>query len=270
MQSYQDIGVRLENFVATVELQRPPHNFFDFHWVKALADAFTDLDANPDCRAIVLAAQGQSFCAGANFDTSGTAKKAAGKAEVFGADSFRTSTADLYQEAVRLFRIKKPIIAAVHGAAIGGGLGMALLADFRITCPEARFSANFSCLGIHPGFGLTITLPRLIGQQKADLLFYTGRRIKGEAAVAMGLADALAPNPEATYKAAVDLAAEIAANAPLAVQSVRATMRVGLADRIAKQTDHELEQQQWLRETEDAEEGIKAVAERRAGRFKGC
>ena len=76
---------------------------------------------------------------------------------------------------MRIFRNKKPIVAAIHGAAIGGGLGLAVSADFRVTCPEARFAANFTKLGFHPGFGLTATLPELVGKNNAELIFYTSR-----------------------------------------------------------------------------------------------
>ena len=85
--------------------------------------------------------------------------------------------------------------AAVQGAAVGGGLGLAMMPDFRVAAPEARFTANFARLGFHQGFGLSETLPRAIGQQKALELFYTGRRVKGEEAVAIGLADQLAAEP---------------------------------------------------------------------------
>ena len=92
-----------------------------------------------------------------------------------------------------MFACRKPVVAAVQGPAIGGGLGVALVADFRVTCAEAKFSANFNRLGFHPGFGLSATLPRLVGVQKAAMLFYTGRRINGTEAAAMGLADLLVP-----------------------------------------------------------------------------
>jgi enoyl-CoA hydratase/carnithine racemase len=175
----------------------------------------------------------------------------------------------LYVEAVRLFSARKPIIAAVQGAAVGAGLGLALVADFRVVAPEARFTANFVKLGFHPGFGITHTLPRLIGQQKAALLCLTGRRVTGEQALELGLADVLAPldQLEAT---AIALAKEIAENAPLAVQSTRATFRAGLAAAVKAQTDHELVEQTWLRKTADFAEGVRAVAERRAGNFVGA
>src|SRR5690606_13245125 len=135
------------------------------------------------------------------------------------------------KEASRLFRTRKPIVAAVHGAAIGGGLGLACVADFRVTCQEARFSANFTRLGFHPGFGLTATLPRLVGPQMAALLFYTGRRIPGDEAVRIGLADLLVPQAE-VRSAAEALATEIAQSGPLAVVATRETLRRGLADAV--------------------------------------
>jgi len=159
-------------------------------------------------------------------------------------------------------------VAAIQGSAVGGGLGLALVADFRVVSPEARFAANFTKLGIHPGFGLTYTLPRLIGPQRASLMFYTGRRIPGEQAVEWGLADVLA-QADRLRDTAKDLAREIAESAPLAVRSTRATMRRGLADAVRAQTDHEFAEQSWLIRTEDHQEGVRAVAERRPGRFQG-
>ena len=253
-----DVEVSLESYVGVVEIQRPPHNFFDAALIKNLVQAFTELDEMDECRAIVLAAQGKSFCAGANFSSEENV--------LDGKNSDNRNP--LYVEAVKLFSNKKPVVGAIQGAAIGGGLGVALVPDFRVTCPEATFAANFVKLGFHPGFGLTYTLPRLIGQQKAALMFYTGRRIKGEQAQAWGLADVLTQR-EKVREEAIKLAAEIAANAPLAVTSVRATMRRGLALQVQSQTDHEGKEQSWQRETEDFQEGIKAVAERRAGNFIG-
>ena len=258
---FKEIGVSRDGPVATVEMRRPPHNFFDGDLVAELADAFERLDADPECRAIVLAAEGRSFCAGADFSkrmeigtlAEGT-RSAAGR--------------HLYKEAIRLFRTAKPIVAAVHGAAIGGGLGLALVADFRVTCQEARFSANFNRLGFHPGFGLTATLPRLVGAQQAALLFYTGRRISGDEARRIGLADLLVPQPE-VRGAAQALALEIAQSAPLAVVSTRATLRRGLIEAIEAATERELVEQDWLRRTEDFREGVKAMAERRLPDFHG-
>jgi enoyl-CoA hydratase/carnithine racemase len=262
--TYADIEVSLDDYVATVTIQRPPHNFFDFNLICSIADAFEDLDKNVDCRAIVLTAEGKSFCAGANFGGDDAINRE--EESKPGENAFRRRSGRLYGEAVRLFKAKKPVVCAVQGAAIGGGLGLALVGDFRVTCPEARFSANFSRLGFHPGFGLTHTLPALIGQQKAHLMFYTGRRIKAEQALEWGLADVLVAKDE-LLTTARELAREIAGSAPLAVQSIRETVRQGLADRVQAATDRELQEQEWLLKTEDAKEGIKATAERREPNF---
>lgn len=255
---YGDVSVRLDGHIAIIEIHRPPHNHFDAQLMKDLADAFVAMDRDHDCRTIVLASEGKSFCAGANFHSNPA------KAE----DEVAATTSRLYQNAVRLFACVKPIVAAVQGAAIGGGLGLALVADFRVVSPDARFGANFVKLGIHPGFGLTHTLPRIIGIQRASLMFYTGRRITGEEAVAWGLGDVLA-EPDRLREEALKLAAEIAECAPLAVQSTRATLRRGLVDAVRAQTDHEHAEQSLLFQTEDHKEGVRAVSERRPGQFKG-
>ncbi len=253
--TFGDIEVTVRDLVATVEIQRPPYNYFDYALIQQIADAFEALDDDPACRAIVLAAKGKAFCAGANFGDPN-------RSSDLGANH-------LYVEAVRLFRTKKPIVGAIHGAAVGGGLGLALVPDFRIACPETRFAANFTRLGFHPGFGLTYTLPRVIGENNAALMFYTSRRIKGEEAHAMGLADMLVPQ-DRVRAAAQDLAREISESSPLGVIETRATMRRGMADAVRAATDHELKIQNALRETADFQEGIKAMSERRVPNFTGA
>ena len=268
---YELIGVTLDRaHVATVELRNGQFNYFDLRMISELCDAFGVLDEDPTCRAIVLAAQGKAFCAGANFG--GGSSNASPFGDVADEDGdegsiFRRTTGRLYGHAVRLFQNKKPIVGAIHGSAVGGGLGLALVPDFRVTCKEAKFSANFSLLGIHPGFGLTYTLPALIGASNAHLMFFTGRRLNGEQACEIGLADILTERDQ-VRAAAYKLAAELASAAPLAVMSIRETVRAGLADKVRAATNRELQEQEWLIQTEDAAEGVKAVAERRAGNFK--
>lgn len=252
-----DVRVSHEGHVALVEICRPPHNFFDFDLVKDMADALEVLENDPNCRAIVLCAQGTAFCAGADFS----------RGNRFVADSPRRVN-PLYGEAARMFSCPKPIVAAVHGPAIGGGLGLSLVADFRVACKEARFSANFNRLGFHPGFGLSVTLPRLVGVQKAALLFYTGRRIGGEEALAMGLADVLVPQDQVRAEAQ-RLAREIAISAPIAVQSTRTTLRQGLVEQIRVAVARESAEQNAHFKTADFREGVAAMAARREPQFKG-
>ena len=265
MSAYTDIGVERHGHVGLIEIRKPPLNFFDVSLINQIADALEEFDRDVAIRASVLAAQGKAFCAGADFSDPKQAEQQA-QAATDPAANLRIN--HLYIQAVRIFRNKKPIVAAVHGAAIGGGLGLAVAADFRVTCPEARFAANFTRLGFHPGFGLTVTLPDLIGQNDAELMFYTSRRVTGEEATRMGLANLCVPQDQVRSEA-MKLAQEIAECSPLGLISTRATMRAGLADRVLAATNHELEEQTRLRATEDFKEGVKATAERRAANFRG-
>ena len=138
-----------------------------------------------------------------------------------------------------------PVVAAVQGPAIGGGLGLAMTASLRVTCPEARFSANFVRLGIHQGFGLSVTLPELIGPSKAALVLLSGRRFKGDEATELGMADVCVPL-EQVRDTAFELANEIAAGAPLAIRAINRTLRDGLADRVRAATKHEAAEQARL------------------------
>ncbi len=254
----QGLSVTITDYVAIVEIRRPPNNFFDFNLIRQIADTYELLDNDDACRAIVLCSEGKHFCAGADFSAR----------ESWGQEQLDAQAGNLYREAARVFRAQKPVIAAVQGAAIGGGLGLACSADHRVTCREARFSANFSRLAFHQGFGLSETLPRLIGPTQASLLLLTGRRVPGDDAHAMGLADELVPQADVRERA-MALAQEIAASGPLAVRAIRATLRDGLADAVIAATEHELNQQSQLRLTEDFQEGVRAMAERRAPHFEG-
>jgi enoyl-CoA hydratase/carnithine racemase len=253
-----DLHAGLDGHVGLIIIDRPPNNHVSVELIADIASALEAFDCAPDCRAVVLASAGRVFCGGADLTPGGPDSGQPG-----------SMAGRLYQEAERLFRTRKPIIAAVQGAAIGAGLGLALAADFRVAAAEARFSANFAKLGFHSGFGLSLTLPRVVGVQVASLLLQTGRRVTGEEAVSMGLADQLAPLAE-VRQAAMALAAEIAGNAPLAVEAMRATLRQGLADAVRSHMAHELGQQTVQRATADFAEGVRAVAERRAGRFVGA
>ena len=239
-----------EGHIGRIVLNQPPNNFFSVGMIGEIADGLEAFDADDACRVIVLSAEGKHFCAGADFSRRDA----------------RDDTGELYRMAARLFRSRKPIVAAVQGAAIGGGLGVALAADFRFVSPSARLSANFAQLGFHHGFGLSVTLPRLVGPQRAADLLYTGRRVGGEEAVNLGLADRLVDDDRLIDEALL-YAASIASSAPLAVESIRATLRGDIADRVASATEHELAEQSRLRKTNDFAEGVRATAERRVANF---
>ena len=255
MKDFDDISVQIAGNIANVEIQRPPNNFFDYLLIEQIADAYEELDKISDCRIIILSSQGKNFCAGANF---GQDEDMLDKSVPY---------AKLYAQAVRLFKTSKPVIAVIQGAAIGGGLGLALSADFRIACPEARFSANFAKLGFHPGFGSSVTLPRVIGKQKAMDMLFTARRVGGEEAFQMGLADKLTSKEDLMVETE-KFANEIVSSAPMAVESIRSTLRGNLAEQVEKIVDWELSEQVRLQKTDDFKAGIEASLNRDLPVFK--
>jgi enoyl-CoA hydratase/carnithine racemase len=255
---YDDITVTsVGDHVAEIEIHRPPNNFFDQSLIAPIADACEGLAAANDARAIVLCAEGKHFCAGANFH-------GGGRRPTDATDDGR----HLYDEAQRLFEQPLPIVAAVQGAAIGGGLGVALAADFRVAAPEARFAANFAQLGFHQGFALSVTLPEVVGRQSAAQLLYTGKRIDAAEALRIGLVDQVVTADD-LRDAARALAAEIASSAPLAVRSIRATLRADLVVATKAAMVRERAEQDRLQQTADWREGVAAVGERRPANFRG-
>lgn len=250
-----DVAVTLDAAtpVGVVEMRRGPNNFFDVTTLSAVADGVDEL-ASRGARCVVLCSEGKNFCAGADFT----------------GDTGRIATKGLhvYDVAARLFRATVPMVAAVQGSAVGGGLGLAMAADFRVGSPSTRMTANFALLGFHQGFALSVTLPRAVGEQRAAELLYTGRRVDGATAHAIGLLDHLVAEEELRMRA-LAFAAEIAAAAPLAVAAIRATLRGDLADRAVAAMAHERAEQDRLQRSADFREGVRAVAERRPAGFRG-
>jgi enoyl-CoA hydratase/carnithine racemase len=250
--TFGDVSVRLDDGdVAEVELHRPPANYFDSVLLGGVVDAVT-WAADHRGRAVVLCSEGRHFCAGLDFGTSAKPEPDA--------------LATLYAKARELIDGPLPVVAAVQGSAIGGGLGLALAADFRVAAPSSRLSANFARLGFHQGFGISLTLPAAVGRQRALELLMSGRRINGGEALAIGLVDRLDDDPRA---GAHLLAAEIAGSAPQAVRSIRTTLRADLVGRFAAMVDHERSEQVRLMETADFREGIAASIDRRPPEFTG-
>jgi enoyl-CoA hydratase/carnithine racemase len=260
------VGVAIADYVVTVELLAGPHNFASAELLHAAVDAAQSAIAD-GARAVLLCSEGKSFCAGAQF-SGGSGEKASGFGKFIQTTDADSDIGPFYEAALRIFSIEVPVVAAVHGPAVGAGFGLATACDLRVTCPEAFFATNFVKLGIHPGFGISVTLPELLGPAQAADLLLTGRRVGGEEAFALGLASRLVPQAD-VRSVALALATEIAANAPLAVRATRATLRDGLATRVRTALLHERKTQDWLSATADAEEGIAAMLERRPPVFTG-
>ncbi len=260
--TYDDIEVTRDGYVAHIQMKRPPHNFFGSETVLNIVHAVEHIDRETDVRAIVLSSEGRSFSAGNQF---GGGRQ---PGEEPPAPGDRFGRFHVYDHAARIIASETPIVAAVQGPAIGGGLGLALVADFRVGAPEARFSGNFSMLGFHAGFGITATLPRIVGHQHAARMLYTSSRLNGEEAYRIGLLDELVPLDQLMERTFA-FAQELATPAPLAVRSVRRTLRRGLVDQFRLATSHEKGEQEWLRETKDFREGMAAMNDRRTPEFNG-
>ncbi|HSZ38757.1 MAG TPA: enoyl-CoA hydratase/isomerase family protein [Trebonia sp.] len=272
--------------VAVVSFERPPRNYFTPELIGVLADVLEELSADGRTRVVVLRGEGRHFCAGADLGEAAGLSRAAGQDDApdtgpsgtgpSGTGPSATGPQDgddvdldvegLYQHAIRLFAQPLPMVAQLHGAVIGGGLGLALAADFRVAVANARLAANFTKLGIHQGFGLSVTLPRLVGEQCALDLLLTGRTVRGDEAFSLGLVDLVA-TVDQLEETTLAKAAELAVNAPLAVRAVRQTMREGLIAQLRDAVRREAAEQRKLFRTADFREGVSAAAERRPARF---
>lgn len=220
-----------EDHVGQVQLRRPPNNFLDLQTLRELASAMAALDKDSRCRTILLAAEGKHFCAGRDFSAT---------------RSEEDSSLNVYREACRLMELEKPWIALVNGGAIGAGLGLAMAADFRLCTERAYFSGNFVKLGLHHGFGLSVTLPHVIGNTAASDMLYTGRRVGSAEALALGLVSRVVDEAGALDQA-IAFAREISAHPTAAVREIRKTLRGDLAERFRKAVEHEAKMQALVR-----------------------
>jgi enoyl-CoA hydratase/carnithine racemase len=247
-----------DDHVAVVEFSNGRNNFLDGALASALADA-AETVADQGARAIVLCSTGRHFCAGADFSGGGDD------------DFFGDVPAGHhpYDHVLRLMAQPLPIVAVCQGAVIGGGLGLALACDFRFASPESRLAAPFVRLGLHPGCGVTVTLSSVVGQQCAQDLLFTGRRVGGDDAQAMGLVDELVPAGDLRARGRA-FAAEMAATAPITLRSVRVSLRGDLTERVRVAMVQERVEQARQRTTEDHAEGVAADLERRTPTFRGA
>jgi 2-(1,2-epoxy-1,2-dihydrophenyl)acetyl-CoA isomerase len=253
------VSVHQVGDVAVITLRRPPHNLLTEPVLHALADAVAS--SSTVARAAVVCSEGRSFCAGANF-RSGDAPDPTDQG------GFEARTGAFYEQAVRIFDSPLPLVATVQGAAIGAGFGLALACDICVVGELGWFQANFVRLGIHPGFALSTTLPRVVGPGRAAELLLTGRRVDAVEAERIGIAQRVVP-AGGELDAALEVATHVAAGAPLAVSATRATLRHGLAETARLAMAHELAEQAALAGTADAIEGVRAMLEGRDPRFQG-
>jgi enoyl-CoA hydratase/carnithine racemase len=234
-----------------------------------LLDAFEarigELRRRSDVRAVIVTGSGACFCSGADFRTAAELMQRSG---LEGQPGLRESARRVYASFLCLLELELPVIAAINGHAIGGGLGLALACDLRVASRSARLGANFVRLGLHPGMAVSYILPRLIGVERAAELLFTGRIVTGEEAERLGLVGA-AVEPAEVLPRAHALAEEIAAAAPYAVRLTKRSLYDALGFDPRAAVEREAYAQALCGQTEDAREGISALFGKRKPEFKG-
>jgi len=232
-------------------------NALDFALIAALTEALEALDRNPDCRAIVITGAGdRAFAAGADIP------------ELAAQTPTTLTVDDDFHRWERIKRIRKPLVAAVRGFALGGGCELAMLCDLIVAGEDAQFGQPEIKLGVMPGAGGTQRLTRAIGKARAMEMILTGRNMGAREAEAHGLVSQVVPS-ESTVPAALELAGRIASMPPVAVVAAKAA--VNRAEELSLEAGLEFERRSFylLFDTEDQDEGMAAFAEKRAPRWKG-
>ena len=238
--------------VALLELQRPPYNHVNVALMRALADTLERLDADPACRCVVLAAEGRHFCAGADL------KERNGMSDEAWSAQHR-----IFEAMGRAqLAMPVPVIAAVNGAAMGGGCEMTLACDFAYAADTARFGLPEVGLGIMPGLGGTQLLRRCAGERRAVELLTTGRQFSAAQALDYGVVNGVT-TPEALMDTVLAVAAEIAARAPLSVRALKHVVHEGHSLDLAAAMEMELSAYNRLFRTQDRREGVASFNEKR-------
>lgn len=253
-----EVRLDQDGSVATLTVNNPPVNALHPDVAEKLLARIEEIARQPEVRCVIVTGEGRHFMAGADIGHFPTLDRA--RAEAYALDIQRMQFA--------LGRLGPPVIAAVHGAALGGGCELALACDLRIAEESATFGLPEVSLGLIPGAGGTQNLPRLIPIGRAKRMLFTAERISGADALSLGLVDEVVPRGEGLARAR-QLADQIGQNAPLAVAAAKRAVNRGLQMTIEE--GHRIEAAEFaaLVETTDFSEGVEAFFAKRQPRFTG-
>ncbi len=250
--------------IATLTLNRPENrNSMTDDVLEGLREAVAQARDDDDLRCLIVTGTGKSFCAGADFKSQVQRDDQDGRPLLPHERSFA-----MYSPFLSLLEIEVPVIGALNGHAIGGGLGLALVCDIRIANQDAKYGANFVRLGLHPGMATTYLLPRLMGLPRAFELLITGRIVSGAEAAELGLVHYAVEAGEVMAKSR-ELASEIASAAPIAVRMTKRSIYQHAGWDPVAAARAEAHAQSRTLETEDSKEGILALLEKRPPEFRG-
>ncbi|MDH3497782.1 MAG: enoyl-CoA hydratase [Gemmatimonadota bacterium] len=263
MSRYESVIVEIAEGIGTITLNRPEKlNAFAGRMRQEIAQAVRAMAEDAAARVIVITGAGRAFCAGADI---GYMQELTERNDV---DGFR-ALVEAGREVVTTIRATaKPVVASLNGPAAGGGANLALSCDLRIASDKATIGQTFNRIGLHPDWGGTFFLPRLVGVAKALELIFSAEMVPAEEALRIGLVNRVVPHERLaaeTHAVAVMLAAKPPLGLALAKRAVYASDAAGLSEML----DVELEHQLACFQSEDAREGLHAFLEKRAPRFRG-
>ena len=253
--SNEEVLYQVQDGVATITINREAlQNTISGPMLAGLAELMLRANQDPDVRAIIITGTGRCFCAGLDLRAggSGIGQNAGGGANL---DLRNTPPTVLHE-------LDTPTICALNGSAAGYGMDLALGCDIRIMADSAKLAAAFTARGVLPESGGTWILPRLLGWSKAAEIIFTGRTLMADECLELGLVSSVVPAEE-TLSAAQELAAQIAANAPMAVQASKRMMRMGMNETFNDHVHHVYLQLMPLFRSEDFKEGMAAFMEKR-------
>jgi enoyl-CoA hydratase/carnithine racemase len=252
-----------EHHVTTITLNRPDKlNAFGGTMREELLEALRAADADASSRVVVITGAGRGFCAGGDVDYMSSLQKNGDEI------AFRRLLDAGRDIVTTIVAMAKPVIASINGVAAGAGCNLALACDYRIAADTAKLGETFVKIGIHPDWGGTWLLPRLVGRSRALELMMTGRIVDAQEALAIGMIDRTVPAAE--LAAATDaLARSIAAGPPIAISAIKRALSATERNDLAAQIDLETEHQIDAFRSEDAAEGMAAFFEKRQAAFRG-
>ncbi|HNJ97185.1 MAG TPA: enoyl-CoA hydratase-related protein [Ilumatobacteraceae bacterium] len=264
----QEVLYELSDHVATITLNAPERmNTISARMLDQLCECLLQADRDPEVRCIVLTGAGRAFCAGLDM----AAQMSAPKGALGGLSSGGAASPELdlrFTPPTVLHALDTPVVCALNGGAAGYGLDLALGCDIRIAADTAKLNPGFAKRGILPESGGTWLLPRMVGYAKAAEITFTGRTLTAAEAQSLGIVNQVVPAADLGASVAV-MAAEIAANAPLAVRAIKRMMRAAETETFDQHVHHVFLQLLPLLRTDDFREAITAYMEKRTPDFHG-